>query len=88
MSFKHRNHDFWEFQNRIELPHNVSSLLTRSTVCVFFFAFCGKFVESNTNKKVVDLIGSDGTWHMRMFDTVLESPKVTLLVFETQRNIV
>ena len=51
-----------------------------------FFGFSGKFAESNTHKKVS--ISSETMRHqMRMFDTVLERPKVILLVLESLRDI-
>ena len=43
-------------------------------------------MESNTTQKV--LISSEAMGHrMRVFDTVLELPKVILLVFESHMNI-
>ena len=43
-------------------------------------------MESTQTQKV--LISSEAIeHHMRMFDTVLERPKVIFLVFESRRNI-
>ena len=62
--------------------YDVPSLLKRSTVCVIFWILWN---QTQTQKV---LVSSETMRHrMRMFDMVLERPKVLLLVLENPRNI-
>ena len=65
----------------------ISCLITSDEINILcdFLDFVQKlWIHPQTQKM---LISSEAMWHpMRMFDTVLERPKVILLVFESHRN--
>ena len=90
-------YDLWAFQNRVKHPHTMSHRVSNILIrCLIAFDEINNlcdfldFVENLWNQTQTQkvFISSEAMGHlMRMFDTVLEHPKVIHSVLESHMNI-